>query len=103
MTVVVGNSKAALTPENVHAYVWTEEQAAKVANEICTCVYNALNDINMNGKTIIRLVADGCGGQNKNAMLITMAMKWLYEARLRYPDITEIQNIFPVTGHSFIP
>ncbi|CAG4942677.1 unnamed protein product [Parnassius apollo] len=32
-----------------------------------------------------------------------MAMKWLYDVRIRYPNITEIQIIFPVTGHSFIP
>lgn len=103
LTIVVGNSKSSLTPENVHAYVWTEEQAAKGANEICSCVYHCLNNLNLEGKTKLRLVADGCGGQNKNAMLITMTIKWLDEVKHRYPDLTEIQIIFPVTGHSFIP
>lgn len=103
LTVVVGSSKTSLTPENVHAYVWTEDQAAKGSNEICSCVYDCLNSLNLDGKENVRLVADGCGGQNKNAMLITMCMKWLYENRLRYPNITELQIIFPVTGHSFIP
>ncbi|XP_049872067.1 uncharacterized protein LOC126381200 [Pectinophora gossypiella] len=103
LTVVVGTSKASLTPENVHAYVWTEEQAAKGSNEICSCVYDCLNSLDFTGKEKVRLVADGCGGQNKNSMLITMAMKWLYDSRIRFPNLTELQLVFPVTGHSFIP
>lgn len=103
LTVVIGSSKTSLTSDNVHAYVWTEDQAAKGANEICTCVYHCLNSINLEGKKKLRMVADGCGGQNKNAMILTMAMKWLYDSKVIYPDLQEVQLIFPVTGHSFIP
>lgn len=49
------------------------------------------------------MVADGCGGQNKNAMLVTIAMKWLFEVRFRYPALKNLEIVFPVTGHSFIP
>ncbi|KAG7307859.1 hypothetical protein JYU34_006468 [Plutella xylostella] len=99
-TVVVGTSNDPLTPKNVHAYVWTEDQSSKGSNEICSAVFHCLNSLNLDGKTVIRMVADGCGGQNKNSMIVAMAMKWLQQAP---PLITEVQLIFPVTGHSFIP
>ncbi|CAH2100544.1 unnamed protein product [Euphydryas editha] len=98
--VVVGTSHDPLTPENVHAYVWTEDQSSKGSNEICTAVYHCLNTLNLEGKKVVRMVADGCGGQNKNSMIVAMAMKWLQQSD---PSISEVQLIFPVTGHSFIP
>lgn len=82
---------------------WTEDVAAKGANEVCTCIYDCLKSINLYEKSIVRQVADGCGGQNKIAMLVTMAMKRLQESKIRWPNISKIEIIFPVTGHSFIP
>lgn len=50
--------------------------------------------------TTVRLISDGCGGQNKNSILITMVCLWFVIA----PDnIKEVQLVFPMTGHSFIP
>ncbi|CAH2095669.1 unnamed protein product [Euphydryas editha] len=51
------------------------------------------------GITKIRLVADGCGGQNKNSILISMCCKWLVENI----DVKVIEIIFPIIGHSFMP
>lgn len=70
------------------------------ANEISSCLYHCLNQINLNGKKRIRLVADGCGGQNKNSILIGMVAKWLHDCQ---QDIPEVEIVFPVTGHSYIP
>ncbi len=48
----------------------------------------------------LRLVADGCGGQNKNSIMITMCM--LYMGKYTPANIETLEMIFPVTGHSFL-
>ena len=49
----------------------------------------------------MRLVADGCSGQNKNSTVIGMACHWL--AVRAPPSVKRIELIFPMTGHSFLP
>ncbi|CAG4967551.1 unnamed protein product [Parnassius apollo] len=83
-----------------NSYVWTEDVASKGANEIASCLYHCLNHSNLDGKTKIRLVADGCGGQNKNSILLGMVAKWLHDTQ---HSIDQVEIVFPVTGHSFIP
>lgn len=54
----------------------------------------------MNTMKKVRLIADGCAGQNKNTIMLAMLSKWLTEA----PQIVkEIEIVFPVVGHSYIP
>jgi len=48
----------------------------------------------------VRLVSDGCGGQNKNNIVLGMAMSWLVAAPAR---INTVELMFPVRGHSFLP
>lgn len=99
-TVVIGSSHSKLQQENVKAYVWTEDVTSKSANEICSALLHCLNSINIENINTVRLMADGCGGQNKNSFLISMASKWLQEAPL---SLKTVEIIFPVTGHSFLP
>ncbi|KAJ8720690.1 hypothetical protein PYW08_006155 [Mythimna loreyi] len=82
------------------AYIWTEDVTSKSSNEICSALFHCLNSIDTENINTIRLMADGCGGQNKNSFLISMASKWLGEAP---PTLKTIEIIFPVTGHSFLP
>ena len=42
----------------------------------------------------------GCGGQNKNMTMVTMLIKWMAVAP---PQIKQVELIFPVVGHSFMP
>lgn len=63
--------------------------------------FHRLRSPDLEGIDTIRLVADGCGGQNKNSILIGMFSKWLYSFAPK--KVTKIEIIFPVTGHSFIP
>lgn len=59
-----------------------------------------MNSIDLTPYTTVRLISDGCGGQNKNSILITMMCSWFVHA----PDnIKKVQLVFPMTGHSFIP
>lgn len=99
LAIVEGSSDLPLNKDRVFAYYCTENEFAKNANLVASCVYDRLNHTDKTGITRIRLVADGCGGQNKNSILIGMCCKWLVENI----DVKVIEIIFPVTGHSFMP
>ncbi|CAH2003047.1 unnamed protein product, partial [Acanthoscelides obtectus] len=97
-TTVPGDSHCKLSPENVRIFAWTEDQHTKGANEIASAVFYTLNNSNINGIRKIRLMADGCGGQNKNTIMLGMCLKSLSTS-----SVEELELIFPVVGHSFIP
>lgn len=99
-TIVVGHSHSKLTPTNVFSYCCTENLFHKDSNLIASLVFDRLNKIDLSKFKIVRLMSDGCGGQNKNSILITMLMYWLEKAP---NNIEQVQMIFPVVGHSFIP
>lgn len=98
-TIVQGTSKDKLDKDTTFAYTWTENEFGKTANQISSAVYDRLNKTNLAGITVIRLFADGCGGQNKNSIMLGMLSKWLLE----HATVKKIEIIFPVTGHSFMP
>nr|CAH7714218.1 unnamed protein product [Callosobruchus chinensis] len=80
---------------------WLESESSKGSNEISSAVYDTLNKIKISDKIKeIRLVSDGCTGQNKNTTIIAMCAKWLSSAP---QHLNKLQIIFPVTGHSFLP
>lgn len=100
-TVVEGSSKSPLTKDNVFAYCWTENEYAKGSNEIASIVYHRLRNTDLTGIKTVRLIADGCPGQNKNTTMVAMCSKWLSDLA---PDhVRKIEIVFPVVGHSFIP
>lgn len=99
--VVQGHSKSPLTKENVTCYVWTENEFSKGSNEISSCLFDCLNSCDLQPYNTVRLVSDGCGGQNKNSILTTMVGYWFYHCAP--PNIVEVQLVFPMTGHSFLP
>lgn len=49
---------------------------------------------------VLRIISDGCSGQNKNTGMISMLIKWLYSESPRHLKIIEL--IYPIVGHSFI-
>lgn len=61
-TVINGHSKTKLTKENVHCYTWCESEYAKNSSSITSCLYHHLLNENFDGKTKVKLFADGCGG-----------------------------------------
>lgn len=100
--IVQVSSKSPLTKENVFLYTWGEYDRPKGSNEIASAVYHRLCLTNIpENVECIRLFADGCGGQNKNTILMTMCSYWL-ETKSP-PNVKKIEIIFPVVGHSFIP
>lgn len=100
-TIVRGNSKTTLAPENVTSYMWTENEFQKDSNTIASCVFDYLNSTDMTEYTTLRLVSDGCGGQNKNSIMVCMLMKWF--GKYAPQNIKSVELVFPVTGHSYIP
>lgn len=100
--IVEGNSKAKIEKANVHSFYWNETTHAKGGNEIISAVYYFLqNFVIPEYIKTLRIVCDGCSGQNKNTGIISMLGKWLYTEAPRH--LKRIELIFPVVGHSFIP
>ncbi|XP_072399691.1 uncharacterized protein [Diabrotica undecimpunctata] len=101
-TVVKGNSKSKLTPDNVTSYVWTENEFKKGSNEIASFVFDTLNTTEMKSPiTTVRLVSDGCGGQNKNSIVVAMVCFWLSKHAPK--NVKTVEFFFPITGHSYLP
>lgn len=100
LTVVKGSSKEQLTKENCTSYLWTEDLHKKGSSEVASCLHHFLKNTDFTGKIKLRLFADGCGGQNKNQIILAMCSSWFLEA----PEtLKDIEIIFPVRGHSFMP
>ncbi|KAJ8876537.1 hypothetical protein PR048_020982 [Dryococelus australis] len=100
-TICKRSSKSSQTKENTFCYVLTENEFSKGSNQIASAVRHHLIDTNMYTATTVRLLSDGCGGQNKNKTVMAMILDWfLIEALLH---IEKIEIWFPIVGHSFIP
>ena len=101
-TMCQGTSKSPQTKHNTFIYSWSELDGLKGSNEIVSCVYDRLRNTQFpdNIKTI-RLFADGCGGQNKNQVMIGMLSIWLKNEAPKH--VKNIVLIFPIPGHSFMP
>lgn len=48
----------------------------------------------------MRLVADDCGGQNKNSAMMSIVSTWFLN--LAPVHIQNLQFVFPIVGHSFL-
>ena len=87
------------TSDQMNAYIWTEGDGKRGANNIASCLlkdYRArgfLSDGKNEGS--LNIIADNCGGQNKNEDVIRFHM-WLVEASW----FSEINIIFLVKGHT---
>ncbi|CAG5003198.1 unnamed protein product [Parnassius apollo] len=100
-TIVAGSSKSQLNKDSTFAYLWTEDRFPKDSNLIASAIYHRLNATTFPLQiNTVRLMADGCAGQNKNTTVAGMCQKWLTEAP---QHIKKMEIIFPVVGHSFLP
>lgn len=76
-TLSEGLSTDKQTKENTFCYIWLENEFAKGSCEITSAIYHRLCNTNLENCNAIKLVADGCGGQNKNSIVIGMLCSWL--------------------------
>nr|CAI5868926.1 unnamed protein product [Callosobruchus analis] len=65
---------------------WSQDR--RISNEIASAVFYVLERV--------RLVADGCGGQNKNSTMVGMVQYWLQYSP---SHIKYLQLAYPVVGH----
>lgn len=100
-SVVKGNSHSKLLKDNVFTYTWMEHEFHKGSNEIASAVFHTLSLSDLSKVSKIRLCADGCGGQNRNTTMIGMCIYFLQT--VAPPNIKEIELVFPIRGHSFLP
>lgn len=99
--IVVGNSRSSLKKDNVFMYTWKESDSQKGSNEIASAIFHRLQQLDLDGISSLRLCSDGCGGQNKNIIVISMASSWM--KRTAPNTLKTLELLFPVTGHSYIP
>lgn len=80
--------------QNVSCYLWDETQGNRGANEISTCIFMYI----MNHPTItgVRMMSDGCGGQQKNSIFASMC----HFAIANHPTLKTIDHKFFETGHT---
>lgn len=83
-------------------YSWLETQAGRGSTEISSALYNFLIKLTWpEDCSSLRLFCDGCSGQNKNSIVVSMLMFWLYH--MAPAILNSILLVFPVRGHSFLP
>ena len=78
-----------------YAFLWNEHEAEKGSCEVATCIYKFLEAKSREGKKIIYLFSDRCGGQNQNRMVFLMLSHALNKLNFK-----SIELIFLVPGHS---
>ena len=82
--------------KHASCYLWSEEQAGKGSNEVASCLIDYLKTLQQKGITHVFLMADRCGGQNCNRMVLialSLALSWF--------DFESITLSFFITGHSY--
>jgi hypothetical protein len=96
ITVCQGTSKSKQVKENTFMYIWLETEYNNGSNKIASFVYHRLKNTDLTNIHTMRLFSDGCGGQNKNKVMLSMLSKFLLEC----PN--HINYFYPIVGHSFI-
>ena len=95
-----------LTSNKNYCYTWLESEAGRGSVEIGSTVYSHLTEELSTQAAFqqaekLRLFSDGCGGQNKNNFIV--AMVYYYLQSHAPENIKEVELVFPVRGHSFLP
>lgn len=97
LTVSVFGIHNLKTGKNV-IYLYHEGQARKGPDEVCTFVMKYLEEYVDTGIKKLMLFCDNCGGQNKNNCFVRLNMALVGTGRFQ-----EIDHMYPLRGHSFLP
>lgn len=87
-----------LGTDEAHIYTYTEGQARKGANDVCSMLLYFINNNNFATKNLV-LISDGCPGQNKNYVMLHFLFILVHVLKI----FDKITYLFPVRGHSFLP
>ena len=84
--------------DRMNAYIWQEFEGGRGSNNIVSCLLMDLKKrgwMNVPNYSELTYIADNCGGQNKNRVVVRFLM-WLVENKV-FPKIT---LFFLVKGHT---
>ncbi|KAK3915730.1 Lon protease-like protein, mitochondrial [Frankliniella fusca] len=82
-----------------HCYMWSEVEGNRGSNEISTCLLQHILKNVPDGVTKLTIFSDCCAGQNRNSTICMTNFIVLQE----HPSIQEINHIFLIPGHTFMP
>ncbi|XP_074035227.1 uncharacterized protein [Leptinotarsa decemlineata] len=83
-----------LVTQDVDCYLWDETQGKRGSNEISTIIFDyVMAHPNI---TAVRMMSDGCGGQQKNSIVMAMCLQLL----LKHPKLQIIDHRFFEPGHT---
>lgn len=103
------NSEGIENPNTCYTYTWLETESGRGPDEVCSALMSFLanleNKIKIelspeNYPKILNLFSDSCSAQNKNKYMITTL---LYYVNYKTTIFNEVNHIFPVRGHSYMP
>lgn len=89
---IVGHSRK----PNGYMHTWTENEAGRGSEEILSCLFNIVTELDLKGETLL-VWSDSCTGQNKNSFSISF-WQWLVGCG----RFKEVIHKFPVVGHSYM-
>ena len=80
-------------------FVWDEVNGGRGSSEIASCILLWLNSEWARGETftVLKIVSDNCGGQNKNINLLLSYLRLIHSGRL-----ANIEHYYLVPGHSYM-
>nr|CAI5856988.1 unnamed protein product [Callosobruchus analis] len=87
-----------LQSTETNCFIWNEGHGNRGANEIGSCLWHYLVDLNENKSEKIDIIfySDNCAGQNKNKFIFAL---YIY-AVLSLENINSITHKFLITGHT---
>ena len=78
-----------------------ENEYTKGFSQITSAVFHRLCSTDLEGMHTIRLMADVCGGQNRNKTVVGIVCTWL--TRRSPENLKKVIITLHVVGYSFIP
>lgn len=85
--------------QNVYCYTWGECDGKRGSNEIASCLYLYLKELDKRGVETVLLYCDSCTGQNKNRVILSMLNYFL----LKSENLQVIQVNYLLPGHTYMP
>jgi len=78
--------------------VWTENEGKRGSNEVCSSIWEFLQNIDLTKVSKIKTFSDCCGGQNRNKNIICFFM-WVCNNL----GIESWEHTYMESGHSYLP
>ena len=73
--------------------MWLEHEYKKGSNQIASALFHCLTNSDLTNVNSLKIVADGCGGQNKNKIVIGMPVSYTHLMLLKHSFIITTVNL----------